>query len=377
MTGSSRILHVITTIQRGGAENHLAQLVTLQRRMGRTVKVAYLKGTPDWADHLHAQGVETVALGLNRYGDPRPLLRLRRLIRQWRPTILHAHMPPAELYARCALMADRKTPFVVSKHNDEPFFRGRFVRPVSAWSAARADRVIAISAAVANYVTREIPNMSMDKVRIVHYGIDPGPYARAEGERARVRSELNVSAGEWLVGTVARLVRQKALDVLLRAFADWQDRPDSPGAKLAIVGRGPLAEDLGQLARDLGIAERVVFLGFRTDIPALLAGFDVFALSSRYEGLGLVLLEAMCAGLPVVATRVSAIPEVVADGETGVLVSADDPYAFADALSHLHRHTDPSALGQSGHRRALSSFNPSQMAARTDTVYSEARDQRR
>ena len=140
-------------------------------------------------------------------------------------------------------------------------------------------------------------------------------------------------------------------------------------ARLVIVGVGPLMEELRQLADELGIASHVEWAGFREDIAAVMAGFDIFALTSLYEGLGLVLLEAMAAGVAVAATRVGAIPEVVVDGETGLLVEAGKPAELAAAFQKLSDGTVRARMGEAGRRRVIEHFTLERMWKETDELY--------
>lgn len=368
-----RILHVITTINRGGAENHLVGLVRGQVEQGLQVAVAYLKGDGYWAATLRELGVRVEAMELTYYGNPVPIRHLRSLIRTWVPDIIHAHMPPAELYTRLALLCLHPAPvMVISKHNDEPFFRGFGQRLLGRWVARRASRIIAISDAVNRYIKEPSLGCPANRTVTVHYGIDPAPFETI-GDQARedLRRAWSISRDEYVIGTVARLVPQKALHVLLDGFARYQRQASAP-SRLVVVGVGPLKAELKQRADDLGIGSRVIWAGFREDTPAVMKAFDLFALTSAYEGFGLVLLEAMAVGLPVVATRVSAIPEVVEDRESGYLIPAGDPKALAEALiyfedQHLRRH-----YGMAGQARVRRVFSLSAMIERSLEIYQEA-----
>jgi glycosyltransferase involved in cell wall biosynthesis len=362
-----KVHHVITTLNRGGAENHLLRLVEEQVRRGLSVGVSYLKGDGYWMPALEEMGVRVRRLGLTRYGETIPAFRLRRTLAEERPDLVHAHMPPAELYARVALMGRGRIPLVVSKHNDEPFFRGPGADLVARLCARRARRIIAISGAVKRYVESK-GIAPAGKVDVIHYGLDLGP--GSAGSEA-IRRGWGVPADGMLIGTVARLVPQKALHVLLEAFRAFSDRAGD-GSRLAIVGRGPLESSLARKAGELGLGGKVIWAGFREDIPAVMAAFDVFALSSDYEGFGLVLLEAMAAGRPVVATRVSAIPEVVTDGVTGLLIPRGDASAMAEAFLRLRDKTWRESLGEAGRKRVISEFNQAAMAEKTLDLYRQA-----
>jgi glycosyltransferase involved in cell wall biosynthesis len=363
-----RVLHVITGIDRGGAEGHLFELVRHQRASGMTVAVAYLRGQGYFSGALRGLGAEVHPMGLRFYGDPRPWLRLRQLTSGGDFDLLHAHLPPAELYARLALLGLDALPVIITKHNDERFSPGPFQRPLGRWVGKRAGHVIAISGAVNRYMAGPALGLDAGRLSTIHYGIDAAPFAAvADAEVAALRGAWGLARDALAIGFVGRLVEQKDLDTLLGAFALFA--PRCPQARLVIVGRGPLDSRLRRRALELAIDDRVVWAGFRDDIAAVMAAFDIFALSSKYEGLGLVLLEAMAARRPVVATRVSAIPEVVADGETGILVGPGDPEALAAAFERLQDHALRARLGEAGRLRVLGRFTLEQMCRATDELY--------
>lgn len=367
-----KIFHVITTINRGGAENHLVELVRGQIAAGMDVSVAYLKGDGYWARSLTDAGAHVLAMGLKRYGELAPMFRVRASIRAHAPDIVHAHMPPAELYARLALLfyGAVAPALIITKHNDERFYAGPGQRQLGRWVARRASRLITISDAVNRYVVANL-RLEPRKVTTVHYGIDPMPYEAVPKESvAQVRASWNIPASAWVIGTVARLVPQKALHVMLTGYAQYCQSATRP-SRLVLVGRGPLDTELQALARKLGIAGQVVWAGFREDIPAVMRAFDCFALTSEYEGFGLVLLEAMAAGLPVVATAVSAIPEVVDDEKTGVLCASGDADAVAKAFARCEDAQVRADFGRCGLQRVTSQYTLSAMVAKTSSIYQE------
>jgi glycosyltransferase involved in cell wall biosynthesis len=329
------VLHVITSIKAGGAENHLLALAGSQARTGASVTVAYLKDSPELETEFAARGIKTSCLGLKHYGDPIPAMRLARLISRRAPAVIHAHMPPAELYVRAALLMrlDSKTPLVISRHNTERFFDGPMQLSIARFVARRANRVIAISRAVEeDTLARRLAAPSC--IDVIPYGIDPKPFrGRNPHHRTELRHGWGFAPDDFVVGTIARLAPQKGLDVLLESFALAASR-SKRRLKLAVVGEGPLRQALLVQARALGLDGSVLWLGRQppAEVPPILAAFDLFALPSRYEGLGLVLLEALAAGTPIVASRVGPIPEIIRDGATGTLVSPDDPEALAQAI---------------------------------------------
>ncbi len=369
-----RVIHVITQINRGGAENHLFELVKGQLGHGLEVLVAYLKGDGYWTLPLRKLGAGVEPLRLTRYGDLGPIARLRDLINDWQPNLVHAHLPPGELYARLALLGFGSIPFVVSKHNDEPFYSGLGNLTLGRWVARRAARVIAISNAVRSYVASQL-SIPLNRVAVIHYGIDPSPYAAVDSEtRSAVRAGWGIRPEELVIGTVARLFPQKALHVLLEAYTAYRKVGRRP-ARLVIVGRGPLEQDLKSIAARLGIEADIVWAGFREDVPAVMTAFDVFVLTSAYEGFGLVLLEAMAAARPVIATAVSAIPEIVQDNVTGMLCPPRDHARIGAAIMQLEDSNERARLGLAGRVRAMDQFTLERMVTRTITLYQSCVDE--
>lgn len=213
----------------------------------------------------------------------------------------------------------------------------------------QADRVLCLS----NELEREAIAEGLDRDRFVRVrnGVDLARFS-PEGKKAELPPELGLVPGAPLVLAVGRLDLQKRLDVLLRAFARVQER--FPAARLALAGEGPLAAELRDLARSLGLESRVAFLGTRTDVPDLLRAASVFVLASESEGLSNALLEALASGVPVVASAIAANREVVADGREGLLVPVADADGLARAIERVLG--DPAlaaSLAAAGRARAL------------------------
>jgi len=215
----------------------------------------------------------------------------------------------------------------------------------------------------------ERARVSPDKVVTIYNGVQTNEFAAlAARAAARGRRAFGIPAGAPLVGAVGRLHRQKGFTDLITALA--QVREHLPAVRLLLVGDGELRGDLEAHAQALGLSEVVTFAGLRTDIPEILAELDLFALPSLWEGLPNVVLEAMAAGLPVVATAVGGTPEVVVDGVSGLLVPPHDPAALAEALVFLLR--DPGMrrkIGQAGRKRVGQCFSVGQMVRKTEDLY--------
>lgn len=332
MTGE-RVLHVITGIDVGGAESHLLSLCEGLVAAGHRVTVAYLKGDGELAEEFRAVGCDVVHVGIGADADPLGFLSLLDHVCSGEYDIVHGHLFHGNVYGVTAAALTGVETIVSSKHNDPPFWSEQPYATIHDLTLGRTDAVVTISDHVRRYLLEET-SVDPGKVRTVRYGMSTEEFeAVDEGTVASVREEFVDEGQGPLVGTVARLSEQKDLPTLLRAFERVRDR--HPEAHLAVVGRGEREAALKSLADDLGLSEAVTFAGFRSDVPALMHAFDVFALPSRWEGFGMVFLEAMAAGTPVVASNTSAIPEVVADGETGVLCEPGDIEVFADAIGGL------------------------------------------
>jgi glycosyltransferase involved in cell wall biosynthesis len=204
---------------------------------------------------------------------------------------------------------------------------------------------------------------------VIRNGVDLARFATPAVERAAWRGANGFEDGDLIVATAARLEDEKGPLDLLDAFA--RVAAEEPRARLAWAGAGRRHGEVVAAARRLGLAERVRLLGQRDDVPDLLHAADVFALASHYEGLGLALVEAAAAGLPAVATRVGGVPEVVRDGDSGVLVPAADPAAFAAALGAMLADPGRRARMAGRAREAARGFALQPMVQAYETLYEQ------
>ncbi|HEY7794086.1 MAG TPA: glycosyltransferase [Gaiellaceae bacterium] len=354
-------LHKLTGVS--GSEGHLLALLPALRERGIDARVLGLDvpGTdaPRFYEELDRLGVphRSVRCGLDV--SPRLARDVIRAVRAERPDLLHTHLVHGDVYGSIAARATG-TPFVSTRHNDDRYLLGPF-RYVDRAFARRAGRLIAISDAVRDFLARA--GHDPRKLTTIHYGLDELPAAPSSPTPA----EAGIPADAPLALAVGRLIEQKDHATLLRAFAVVREQ--HPQARLAILGSGPLEAETRALAASLGLADAVALPG-RTDIRDWLLRADVFVHTSRWEGFGIVLLEAMLAGLPVVATRVSAVPEIVADGVTGALVPPGDAEIVARELAALLADPDRRhRLGEAGRERARTEFSVARMTERTVEVY--------
>lgn len=365
-----RVLHVITGIDVGGAETHLLSLCKGLVDRGFDVTVAYLKGDGELASEFCEAGCDVVRIGIQADADPVGFAKLLAHVAQEDYDIVHGHLFHGNVYGISAGTLARVPTVVSSKHNDPPFWAEQPYRTIHDLTLAQVDQVFPISDNVRRYLLGTT-SVSPAKVQTIRYGLDTEPFDTVENVEP-VRSEFG---GETLVGTVARLTEQKDLATLIHAFGKINEAHD---AHLVIVGRGEQRTDLEQLVSERELESAVTFTGFREDIPALMHTFDVFALPSRWEGFGVVFLEAMAARTPVVASDTSAIPEVVNDGETGYLCPPGNAEAFADALSRLLSDSPlREEMGEAGRQRVEIEFSVDRMVTEMATAYRTMLDKSR
>jgi glycosyltransferase involved in cell wall biosynthesis len=350
-----------------GSENHLLALLPRLRDHGYQSTMLVLADRNDrpgtFVERMQAVGIPTKVTAM--LGDLDPLLfaRLVRFIWQGRYHLVHTHLLHAGLYGRLAGRI-AGTRVISTYHNDNPFHLTQGLKQINRVTTSMCCQVICISKAVQGFVHKQI-GVPLNRLNVIYYGLEPVLF---RSSMPRLRSDLGIGPTDPVVGIVARLIEQKGHIYLLQAMRFLLD--DIPSVHLLIVGEGELRPYLESLTAQLRIKEHVHYLGFRTEASNLMHEFDVFVLPSLFEGFGLVLLEAMAAAKPIVATQVSAIPEIVADGETGLLVPPRDPMALAQALRQLIMNPGLACdLGHCGRRRLEQRFTVRKMVEDTVKVY--------
>ena len=363
-----RVLHVHKITGVGGSERHLLTLLPALRERGLDARFLGLDVPGSDAGRFYREleeaGVPAQHVHCGADVSPRMAARLVRAVQAARPDLLHTHLVHADVYGALAAAVTR-TPLVSTRHNDDRYLLGPF-RYVDRTVARGVRRLVAISEAVRRFLVSA--GHAAGKIETIHYGLDRLPDAPSEVTPA----DAGVPDGAPLVLAVGRLVPQKDHATLLRAFAAARER--QPDAVLAVLGIGPLEQETRAVAAGLGLEGAVLFPG-RLELRDWLRRAQVFAHSSRWEGFGIVLLEAMLAGLPIAATRASAVPEVVVHEETGLLVEPGDWQGLGDALGALV--ADPvraAALGDAGRQRARREFSVAAMTDRTAALYGRVLD---
>lgn len=290
-------------------------------------------------------------------------LRIAREAREFGATHLHAHSSHAQALALLAsrfggpgyVLSTRRVDFEVRRHL------------LNRWKYGKGIALfIAISEAVRAVLLRF--GVGEERIRVVPSGVELRPPQPGEG--MEFREELGLQPGELLVGNVAHLADHKGQRYLVEAIPTVLR--ECPQARFVIVGQGELEKPLKQLAHDLGLGDRLIFTGFRADVPAVLEALDLFVMSSHLEGLGTIVLDALAAGKPVVATRAGGIPEMIEDGRHGLLVPPRDPAALGQAILRVLRAPDRAAsLAEQGRLRVLEQYSADAMVEGNLAAYRE------
>ena len=364
-----RVLFLTTIMGMGGADQQLLTIVDGLRARGHEVMIVSLASLGPMGLEARQLGIATESLGMRRgVPDPRGLVRLARLVRAWRPDVLHSHMVHANLLARAVRLIAPVPALVSTIHSvyDGGLLRmaayrltNGLVDQMTIVSQAAADRFIA-EGIIPQELLRVVPNaVDTDRFRSV-----------PPGTRESVRRSLGIE-GQFAWLAVGRFEVAKDYPNMLYAFARVHER--HPEALLLVVGRGSLQPETEALTITLGLAGSVHFLGVRRDIPEVMSAADGYVMSSAWEGMPIVLLEAAAAGLPIVATRVGGNPEVVRDEETGFLVPPRDSESLGWAMLRLMRlsETERRTLGDRGSEYIRTHYGLSRALERWEELYRE------
>jgi len=317
------VLQVINNLTMGGAEGQLKEQTLGLRKRGLMNEVYLLRRTGSYFERsLEDAGVPLYGPRSLSVYSPLQVLALARHLCNHAYDLIHVHLFPAQLWAVLASgLVGVQTSLLTTEHSTHNRRRRWFFRPVDRWLYTRYQGIVCVSEATQSALTQWIPG-TMTKTRVIPNGVKLDRFVNAV--RLPRQKIFGVSEGTPLILTVGRLEPQKDHATLIRALQHLD------GVSLAIVGDGSLREGLEALVRELGLTKRVYFLGWRTDIPQLLKAADVYVQSSHWEGFGIAAVEAMAAGLPVVASRVPGLADVV--GDAGVLCA---PGSVADMVNSL------------------------------------------
>ncbi|MFN8490925.1 MAG: glycosyltransferase [Caldilineaceae bacterium] len=363
-----KVIHLITELSIGGAQMVLLRLLANLDRTRYQVMVACLYNRDGAvAQQIRALGIPVIDLGMTRKWRVDAFLRLWRLLRQTRPAVLHTWMfhcnIPGRILGRLA-----GVPVIISAEHTMGQESGMRVR-LNRLTGGLADRVLCVSPQVADYARTAI-HLPSSKVVVVPNGIDLKLFANLPSQ-AQARAKFHLPPQAFIIGAIGRPRAVKGYRFLIEAMA--QLTKQAPGQfHLLFVGNGPERPALLELAQQLQLTESITFLDDQNDIPGLLPALDVLASASLWEGMPMVILEAMAAGLPVVATNVGGTPDVVVAGETGLLVPPADPAALAAALERVAADgAGRQRMGTAGRQRVEQHFSVTRNVELTQALYEQ------
>jgi len=377
-----RVLTLVDKLSRHGGAEHLAWLIATRldpERFDSTLCVIRWPPRTELdrtqapeadLEELESGPTRLLALARSRKVDPGALLRLERFLRRERVQVLHSHKFGPNVWGAVAGRVARVPVMLAHEHTWS--YEGRPLRRLldRELVARSADAFIAVSREDRRRMT-DVERIDPARTMFIPNGVPPSPAPSG----ADVRSELGIASDAPVVGAVGVLRAQKAHHVLARATALLaRSRPD---VQVLVAGEGEERAGLERLVRELGIARNMRLLGYRTDVPDLLQAFDVAVCSSDFEGSPLAVMEYMDAGLPIVATAVGGIPDLIEDGVHGLLVPPRDPTALAGAVSALLDDRERGrALGARARERRRTEFDIDTLVRRLEALYRELLERR-
>ncbi|HUY35268.1 MAG TPA: glycosyltransferase [Pirellulales bacterium] len=362
---AKRILQIIPTLDRSGAEKQLSLLAAGLPHDEFEIHVCALtRGGPLEAD-LRAAGVPVTLIGKRLKIDPAAYWRLKRHITSLRPELVHTWLFAANAYGRAAALASGVRKIVAGERCVDPW-KVWHELAIDRWLARRTDRIVVNSSGVSDFYARQ--GIAAGKFALIPNGIVPLPPSTVS--RAELLAELELPADTRLIGAVGRLWPQKRIKDLIWATDLLKVIRDD--VHLLVIGDGPHRVRLERFRRQVEIEDRVHFLGHRADVPRFLRHFDVVWLASEYEGLPNVIMEAMAAGVPVVASDIPGNRDLVVPGQTGFLVPLGDRAAFARQTRVLLDDAELAGrFGAAGRERVLREFSIERMIERHAELYRE------
>jgi glycosyltransferase involved in cell wall biosynthesis len=383
-----KVLHVITRFDKGGsAENTFLTVCGLDKKR---YDVLLIKGTSPVEDSADPEGqavqaniadareaqvrlltVQHLVRNLRPLRDLIAFFSLLRIIRRERPHIVHTHTSKAGILGRWAAFCCR-VPIIVHTPHGHVFW-GYFGLLKTRLFILLERRTARITSAIVALTPQEREDhlhlhiAPVGKFTVIHSGVDLERFFAGRPQPAETKAALGIPPEMTVVGTAGRLTAVKGQEVLIRAAAELIRSGER--IILVLLGEGELRQGLEQLALDLGIAENVRFLGWRPDVARIMASCDIFCLPSRNEGMGKVLVEAMAMGIPIIASDIGGIKDMIRPGENGLLVPAGDVHAWTEAISRLCLNPESRrGMGEAGRQRA-SRYSSEKMIKMIDQLY--------
>lgn len=356
-----KILYVITGLAQGGAERVVCDLADAMFRKGHEVKIAYLTG--EVITQPANKEIEVLSVGLtNAVTLPKAYFILSNIIRGFKPDIVHAHMVHANILSRLIRITTPMTKLICTAHNSN---EGGYIRKLAyRITHSLADLTTNVSkTAVSSFeINRAVPKGGMI---CVYNGVDFNSFTYHFSSRKEIIKELNLKSDKKIILSVGRFNEQKNYPNLLKALSYLKKRT-TEDFLLLIAGDGELRTEIQALIVELDLNDEVVLLGRRNDVPILMSACDVFVLSSDYEGLPTVLIEALACQAQVVSTDVSGVHEIV--GTYGKIVPTKNPISLANAIEDSLQGNDKNILG---HKYVKSEFDLDLISDKWLNIYNE------
>jgi len=365
-----KILHLISSAGLLGAERVLLGLAAHSREAGLGVSIGVFENSQNpnsaLADAADGNGFEVKVFPCNGRFDKNTIQMIKDYVNKMHIRILHSHNYKSNFYARMAL-SDKTVRWVVTNHGRRAGPKLLFYNLLDLLIVRQADRLIAVSEDIVRKM--KLAGIGGEKIRLIENGIDLDRFT-GNGSASRTKESLGIKKEAIVIGTVGSLTREKGHAYLLDAVPKVIEK--FPGGVFLIVGDGTERESLERMVDKLKIRNKAIFTGIRRDIPEILSMLDVFVLPSLNEGLPMALLEAQAARVPTIATRVGAIPHVIEDGTTGILIPPKDSQAIAQAIMVvLSDKKFASEIAQKGFERVRDNFSSKKMGDKYLSIYKE------
>lgn len=363
-----KILHIVFGLPIGGAE---ALLETICRKLDKQKYDIYVCSITDeglLGPKIRETGVKLITLNSSlRVYSVATIVKLFLLIRKINPVIVQTHMFQANTLGRIASFLANVPVIIATEHG---FYRYKRTRQIFIdWLLSHiTDKIIVISETVKNYISSR-SKIPVNKFQVIYNFIDIETFIPKKS-KDELRQEFGVSDLDFIIGSVGRIVKEKGYDILLQAMNLLRERGYS--FKCIIVGDGKYLSTLKSNAVVANLSKDVIFTGFRSDIADILQIFDIFALPTLDEGFGISIIEAQIMGLPVIASSVDAIPEIIQNGYNGLLVPPNDPYSLANEMEYLYKNAGRrSEIGIKARESVVERFSASVGVNNLDDLYTQ------